>query len=102
MATDFRTQSISIPRNTGRRSIKGSAHFGSRVNRAAVALNGYKMDYVNDDHHINIVEVDTDLDPTIPISGNTVNFRVECNYADKNFDDLYEGYVTVLVIADVA
>ena len=98
MATDFRVQNILIPNGTGRRTIPGSVTFGSRVNRAAVAINGYKMDYVSSDHHINIVEVDTDL---TGVSGNTVNFRVQCNYADRNFDDRYEGYVSALVIADV-
>ena len=98
MPVAFQTRSVTIPAGTGRRSIPASVTFGSRVNRAAVALNGFNMDYVNSDHHINIVEADTDV---VSISGNTVNFRVECNYADKNFDDQYAGYVTALVIADV-
>jgi hypothetical protein len=62
-------------------------------------LNGFQLDYVNSDHHINILEADTDI---VSVSGNTVNFRVECNYADRNFDDPYKGYVTASVIADVA
>jgi hypothetical protein len=73
--------------------------FGSSVIRAAVALNGFNLDYVSDDHHINTVEADTDI---LSISGNTVTFAVECNYADQNFDDPYQGYVTALVIAEVA
>ena len=98
MAIDFRTQSIGIPKGTGQRIIRGSVTFGSRVNRAAVALNGYKLDYITDDHHINIVEVATDF---LSIDGNTVNFHVVCTYADRNFDDPYAGYITVLVTADV-
>ncbi len=99
MSVAFQTRSITIPPGTGRRSLDASVTFGSTVNRAEVALNGFKLDYVNSDHHINIVEADTDI---VSISGNTVNFRVECNYADQNFDDEYQGYVTALVIADVA
>jgi hypothetical protein len=99
MPVDFRTPSISIPEGTGRRTITGTATFGSQVRRAAVALNGFNLDYVNSDHHINIVEADTDV---VSISGNTVTFNVECNYADQNFDDPYRGYVSVLVIAEVA
>ena len=98
MAIEFRTSSVTIPNGTGRRTIAGSATFGSPVKRASVALNGFKLDYASSDHHINIVEADTDL---VSVSGTTVNFRVECNYADKNFDDPYSGYVTALVIADV-
>jgi len=98
MPIEFRTQQINIPSGTGRRNIEGRATFGSKVIRAGVALNGSKLDYVNADHHINIVEVDTDL---VSFSGNTVTFRVECDYSDKNFDDPYRGYVSALVIAEV-
>ncbi len=98
MAIEFRTSSVSIPNGTGRRSIAGNATFGSPVVKASVAMNGFKLDFASSDHHINIVEADTDI---VSISGNTVNFRVECNYADKNSDDPYSGYVTALVIAEV-
>ena len=37
----------------------------------------------------------------VTINVDTVVFRVQCQYADKNFDDAYEGYVTALVIAEV-
>jgi hypothetical protein len=98
MPVAFQTQSITIPSGTGRRTLPGRATFNSRVIRAGVALNGFALDYISDDHHINIAEADTDI---VSIAGNTVNFQVECHYADKNFDDPYQGYVTVLVIADV-
>ncbi len=98
MPIEFRTSSVTIPNGTGRRSIAGSAAFGSPVVKASVAMNGFKLDYANSDHHINIVEADTDI---VSISGNIVSFRVECNYADKNADDPYSGYVTALVIAEV-
>jgi hypothetical protein len=69
------------------------------VRNAGVALNGFKLDYDNSDHHINFVEADTDI---LGINGNTVQFRVECDYADRNFDDPYQGYVTLMVVAEVA
>lgn len=98
MATDFIVKSIPIPSGTGPRTITGSVTFPSSVNRAAVALNGFKMDFVNEDHNINIIEVDADK---VSISGYTVTFQVQCDYADKSFNDPYQGYVSVLVIADV-
>ncbi len=97
MAVEFRTASVTVPNGTGRRSLEGSASFSASVKRASVALNGFKLDYSNSDHHINIVEADTDL---ASIEGNTVKFRIECNYSDKNSDDQYSGYVTALVIAE--
>ncbi len=98
MAIEISTTSVSIPNGTGRRTIAGNATFGRPVLKASVALNGFKLDFTSSDHHINIVEADTDI---VSISGNTVNFRVECNYADKNSDDPYSGYVTALMIAEV-
>jgi hypothetical protein len=98
MPVAFQTSSITIPSGTGRRTIPGSATFDSRVIRAGVALKGFNLDYISDDHHSNVVEADTDI---VSISGNTVTFQVECNYADKNFDDPFQGYVNVLVIAEV-
>jgi hypothetical protein len=99
MPLAFRYPSITVPSGTGPRSINGSVTFNSTVHSAGVALNGFKLDYVNADHHINFVEADTDI---LGVDGNTVNFRVECNYADRNFDDPYQGYITVMVVADVA
>ena len=63
------------------------------------AIEGFKFDFLDNDHHINVVEVDVDVTGT---PGNIVEFTVECLYADKNFDDRYEGYVSVLVIAETA
>ena len=99
MPLAFRYPSITVPSGTGRRSIDGSVTFNSTVRSAGVALNGFKLDYDNLDHHINFVEADTDI---VGITGNTVQFKVECDYADRNFDDPYQGYITVMVVADVA
>lgn len=97
MSVDFKTISIPVPSGTGRRRLRNDVEFSSSVNRAAVTLNGFKVDFANTDHHINVIEIDTDLED---IHGNVVFFAVECQYADKNFDDSYSGYVTVTVMAD--
>jgi hypothetical protein len=99
MPLAFRTQDISLSSGTGRRSINEMVSFHSKVNNAEVAVKGFKLDYVNSDHHINIVEIDVDR---VTTAGNDVHFRVAADYSDKNFDDLYRGTVTVLVIADVS
>lgn len=97
--TEFRTTSIGIPVGTGRRQIERTVKFGGPVKRAETALNGFKLDYANDDRNINVIEVDTDV---VDIDGFEVKVRVECQYADKNFDDPYSGYVTLLTVAEVA
>ncbi|MCZ6856589.1 MAG: trypsin-like peptidase domain-containing protein [Gemmatimonadetes bacterium] len=96
--TDYRTISLSVPTGIGRKQIEGSVVFGSTVLQAGVALNGFKLDFVNSDHHANVVEADTDV---LSISGSTVTIRIECEYAAKGFDDPYTGYITATVIATV-
>ncbi len=96
--TQFRTVTVPIPSGTGKRTLERTVTFNGPVRRAGVALNGFKFDYTSSDHHINVIEADTDL---VSVDGFNVKIRVECQYADKNFDDPYSGYVTALVIADV-
>ncbi|MDJ0661813.1 MAG: hypothetical protein QNJ42_20365 [Crocosphaera sp.] len=98
MAIDFRTVSITIPQGTGRRSIDGAAVFNSTVLNAGVALNGFALDFTAPDRPFNVMEADVDI---VAITQNTVTFRVECQLADRNFDDPYSGYVTAMVTADV-
>ncbi len=98
MSTDFRRRSITIPVGTGRRTVQGTVTFGSDVVSAGVALNGFKLDYADSDKNVNIVEADVDF---VSKRGRTVTFQVECNLADKNFDDPYSGYVTAIVMAEV-
>jgi hypothetical protein len=94
----FDNPTVTIPSGTGRRSIQSSVGFNGRsVLRAGVALNGFRFDFDSADHHIDNVEADTDL---VSVSGDTVTFRVNCNYRDKNGDDRYSGSVNVLVIAE--
>ena len=102
LAVEFLRRTVKIPPGTGRRRIPDGADFAGQVIRAHVALNGFKLDFANADHHINVIEVDADLgaEGHSTIEDRTVNFTVECHYADKNFDDSYSGYIDVLVIAE--
>jgi hypothetical protein len=102
---EFRRQTITIPSGTGRRTFTSTANFGSNVLRAGVALNGFDLDFSPSgttgqvDRHINVLEVVTNLGATG--AANTITFSVTCQYADVNFDDPYQGYISVLAIAEV-
>ena len=61
MSIAFRTRQVALPAGTGRRDINDSVSFGSPVRSAAVTINGFQLDYVNSDHHINVVEIDSDV-----------------------------------------
>jgi len=98
MPLAFTTVVIEIPRGTGQRVLSGQGQFPSGVRNAQVALAGFVLDYVSEDHHINLVEVRTEL---VSFGGPFVTFNVICSYADKNFDDPYQGRVDVLCIAEL-
>jgi hypothetical protein len=98
MALAFVTPRIEIPSGTGMRVIRSAHNFGRPVNSAAVALNGFKVDYASDDHHINVIEANTAVEA---VTGSQVSYRVVCQFADKNFDDEYSGFIDVLLVADV-
>jgi hypothetical protein len=98
MAVAFLNRRVPVPRGKGRRELHDSVSFQGKVRVAEVALRGFLLDYVTSDHHINVVEVATEFAGT---EGEIVRFRVDCQYADKNFDDQYSGFVDVLVIADL-
>jgi hypothetical protein len=100
MPVDFREVMVSVPSGTGHRVFERSVFFNSNVSRANVALNGFSLDFTQPgDRHINVLEAETNI---VSISGSLVTFNVHSQYADVNFDDPYHGWVTVLVIADVA
>jgi hypothetical protein len=96
--TAYRSVSITIPSGPGTKHINSSVTFGSNVRSAAVALNGFNLDYSSSDHHINVIEADLDI---VSISGRTVFIKADTQYADVNFDDSYSGFVTATVIANV-
>ena len=98
MAVEFITKRIPVPRGTGPQQLNDWVSFQRKVRVANIALRGFLLDFVTSDHHINIVEVTTDFAGS---EGEIVRFRVNCQYADKNFDDQYFGHVDVLVIADL-
>jgi hypothetical protein len=99
MAIAFRTVTLTVPGGSGTKVIPGTAFFNTDVRSAGTAINGFRLDYADADHHINVVEVNSEV---LETPGTAVSLRVICQYADKNFDDAYSGRVEVLVIADVA
>jgi hypothetical protein len=98
MAIEFISTFVDVPLGTGRRQLNGSVQLADKSIRSAnVALAGFTLDFANSDHHINVVQVATHF---AGFQGQIVNFRVTCQYADKNFDDEYFGRIFVLVIVD--
>jgi hypothetical protein len=102
MAIDFRATRVDIPKGrnpsgTQWRNFTGKVTFGSEVRRAESAIQSFDLDYTDSDHHINLIQVQTDV---AALAGPEVRFDVAVFYCDKNFDDYYKGWVDVLVIAE--
>ena len=95
---NFKNVGIPIPDGTGQREIKGFANFDSKVLSAGVALSGFKLECVDADAINNSIEIDAEL---TSITGNNVNFNIQCNCGDRNNDQAFRGHVTVLVMAQV-
>jgi hypothetical protein len=70
--------------------------FGSRVNRADGAINGFDIGFSQSDHHLFRAQVDA----VTSINNNIVNVTVTFSLRDSSgtFDDAYNGFVDVLVV----
>lgn len=97
MSVQFQTLNVPIPSASGRQTIERTTGFERPVRLVGLALNGFKLEFDNDDKHLTTMEVDTDI---VSQSATSVRFRVQCNLADRNGDDKYSGYVNVLVIGE--
>ena len=96
--TNFKNVRVEIPKGTGKRNLTGSVTFDSNVLSAGIALNGFKIESENPETLSNSFEIETKL---IKISGDTVDFNIECNTGSKKLNEPYKGHVSILVIAEV-
>lgn len=90
-----------VPPQTGQRFTQTFTHnFGRKVRIADAAINGFKLEFTNADHHVHIAEVD--IDAKI-VGNNVVEYTIEMLLRDRsgNIDDPYSGYIQVLIIASV-
>ena len=96
---DFQRLRFNFPPTTGRpQSITLAAVFGSRINRADAAINGFDIGFTQSDHHLFRAQVDANTS----VNNNVVNVTVNFSLRDSSgvFDDAYNGFVEVLVIVD--
>lgn len=103
MPLAFQNVTVVLETGTGRRDVqltrRFDAPFASETSVEAV-IKGFSLDYTKKDHHLNIAAIDIDILSIRPDLGE-VDFLVQVLYGDKNFDDPYNGFVNVLLIAEL-
>jgi hypothetical protein len=78
----------------------GEHTFGRRIRKASAAINGFELYFGNSDHEIKniLVGCDTIIDNA---NTGTVTARIKLKFADGGYDDPVDGWVNVLVFADI-
>ena len=102
MALAFRTVTVRFDPTRGRvQNESGSANFGRAVRVASAAIKGFHVKYSNGDRQVWQETIDIN---NVTVVGQLVSFDVAFLLRDSsgNIDDPFEGFVEVLVIADVA
>lgn len=101
MPVEFRSARVNFgpARGSGGQNRRGSVTFPTPVLRARAVMNGFRARYTGSDHELKELRINIDDSPSI--IDRTVNFNVNYLLGDRNFDDEYEGFVDVVVIADV-
>jgi hypothetical protein len=98
MTLVLRAFNISVPPGGGAKRIEQSFSLPSRIRQMDVVLSGFTFDFLNSDHHIDIIQAQVFVRQDSANGGTVVIF---CTYSDVNADDSYRGFVKALLIADV-
>jgi hypothetical protein len=102
MPVAFRTTRITFDQTKGFQNEPATVVFKTKVRSAGLAINGYKIQFDDGDHHLQSLEINI-LDSKMKLEGTTVSFSVDFAMRDNDlgFTHPFDGYVDVLVIADV-
>ena len=89
-------------RSGGPQSQAATIGFPTRPRSAAAVINGFNIGFTSSDHHLLRKEVDVSTIITSGDEGWEVLVRVNFGLRDNsgNFDDVYDGFVDVVLIVD--
>ena len=73
--------------------------FGRRITNAETVINGFRLKFTQGDRNLETIQVDTDAIIDSADRG-TVTARIQVMLADKNADDPFSGWVTVVIFAE--
>jgi len=101
MAIDFIRHRILFPAHSGSpQDVDVDVSFPLPVSRAETIINGFNIGFTSSDHHLFRQEVNTAVRRIV---GNVVTVRAVFALRDSSgtFDDSYDGFIDVVVIADL-
>jgi hypothetical protein len=101
MPITFLRQRIVFPEHSGSpQDVNQDFVFPFRVNSAETFINGFNIGFVRSDHELLRQEINTAVRE---INNNVVTVRAVFSLRDSsgNFDDPYDGFIDVVVVADV-
>jgi hypothetical protein len=101
MAVEFeKNTEVFFGPQIGSQVIQGSVVFSGPVQRAAISLEGWQLQYepIGVDRQLAVISVETELGV---INGSTVNYEVRGRMENQNAANPWSGEVSVLVIAVV-
>lgn len=104
MAFDFRTRRVSFVPTTGQPNPQRDQKviFSSSVRRAEATIKGFDIGYTGEDH--NVWRQKVEISNVRVVEGNGVCFDIAYLFRDSsgNIYDRYNGWVDVVVMAEVA
>jgi hypothetical protein len=104
MPVDFSRSSIPIPVGTvGRFNDELSVSFDTPVLRAAVMIQGFQVEYDDDvARRLSKLEVSADMRPFDEGVDTDVRYQIFVELVDRTEGESFNGFVSVVVIAEVA
>ena len=101
MPVQFKKQRLKIPKGKGTKEIPGTFEFDSKVISSQLVIGGFFLNYRKGDHHIDEVEIEFIPVGVTPPNDRAVHILMKCRYHDTDANDTWDGYVDVVVFAEV-
>ena len=102
MGLEMKQVTIHFDPTTGRRQREvGTATFSRKVKKAEAMLKGFNSRFTGGDREFKEMEIDLDI---VSIRGNRVDVAADFVLRDSSgrYDDAYQGFVQLVVLAQVA
>jgi hypothetical protein len=98
---EIRSGRLEPAQGTGPRTDADTFHFDRQVKRCWVALTGYKLAYLDEDHHVRTISVDLSAGLQETESGPGVVVEATLLLDDKNGDDTFAGWADYLLFVEL-